>query len=74
METTGPLLCAHGNNPVAREKVRLEKGRNDRSNVPKQAGGYRSRALSVLATGGQAARQGCWGLTKKGVNARCVGH
>lgn len=36
METTGRLLCAYGDNPVEREKERLETGTNDRSHVPKR--------------------------------------
>ena len=44
METTRPLLCAHGNDSV-KEKVKLGKGTNDWSNVPKQAGRYRRELL-----------------------------
>lgn len=71
---TRPLVCAHGNDFVGREKVRVEKGTNDRSNVSKEAGGYRSRAPSALATGGLAAGQGYWGLRRKDADARSVGH
>lgn len=59
---------------MEREKVRLEKRTNGRSSVPKQAGGHRGKAPSAMATGGQAARQGYWGLRKNGVTARSVGH
>lgn len=48
----------HGNNFVEREKVKVEKGTNDRSNVSKEAGGNRSRAPSAMAIGGLAAGQG----------------
>lgn len=71
---TRPFLCAHGNDFVEREKVRLEKGTHDRSNVSKEAGGYRSRSPSAMGTGGLTAGQGYWGLRRKDVDVRSVGH
>lgn len=55
--------------------MRLEKGTHDRrSNVSKEAGGYRSRSPSAMGTGGLTAGQGYWGLRRKDVDVRSVGH